>query len=99
METLREFWSNIENVRRSSQEDIQSDVLAYLDMLDDMNKRCSYYEGEVTALRNEVNKLQRELNAVNEAIQEGPQPLMTAEEWQVWLYSTLPFLEEDEING
>lgn len=50
-------------------------------------------------MRNEVNKLQRELNAVNEAIQEGPQPLMTAEEWQVWLYSTLPFLEEGENNG
>lgn len=33
MKEIREFWSNIENVRNASPEDIQSDVLAYLNLL------------------------------------------------------------------
>lgn len=44
MKEIREFWSNIENIRNASPEDIQSDVLAYLDLIDKRNAFITYWE-------------------------------------------------------
>ncbi|MEC0139705.1 hypothetical protein P4H94_22905 [Paenibacillus macerans] len=44
MKEIREFWSDIENVRKSSPEDIQSDVLAYLDLIEKRDAIIAYWE-------------------------------------------------------
>lgn len=83
--TLKEFWSDIRNVQNATPEDIQSDVLTYLDLL---------FEKDAT-----IKRLEQQLNAVNEGIDDGPQFGMTAWDWQDWLYSTLPFLKEPLGEG
>jgi len=51
-----------------------------------------------------IEKLEQEKNkvkAVKEALANGPQPCpggVTAEQYNAWLYSVLPFLEECELD-
>jgi hypothetical protein len=47
-------------------------------------------------LLSEVERLQKQITAVNQELIDGPQPFMTADDWRDWLFSVLPFLEEGD---
>lgn len=43
-----------------------------------------------------IERLEKQIEAVNEAIADIPDTSMISYEWQAWLYSTLPFLKEPD---
>lgn len=50
---------------------------------------------EISERDEQIEKLQKQIDAVNQVLQDGPQlGVETADDYQVWLYSVLPFLEE-----
>lgn len=85
MSELREFWSNIENVRNAIPEDIQSDVLAYLKQITDKNAAIeeleqkrdyfredrNYYQLRATTLSGENTKLRKALEEAKKEAQQG----------------------------
>lgn len=53
-------------------------------------------EKQMAYLLSEYERLTIKLESVNQALRDGvPAGMRTAEEYQDWLYSVLPFLDED----
>ena len=60
----------------------------------------AFVKVELQERDDEIESLQKKINAVKQALADGPQPCPggeTGQEYNTWLYSVLPFLEEDEV--
>lgn len=71
MTTLNEFWSNIENVRNASPEDIQSDVLAYLNLLTEKDATIDEQQTEMDRINNHLYKACMDVEALRKALEEA----------------------------
>ena len=67
----------------------------------------SYYDWEIEAIRlrnrvreqdTELIKLREQVRAVNQELVDGPQPGMTARDYQDWLFSVLPVITSYSIH-
>lgn len=46
-----------------------------------------------------IERLKQQIDAVNQALVDGPQPFMSADDYNDWLFSVLPFLDDGLGEG
>lgn len=56
-------------------------------------------QAELTEKDATIKELEQKIKTVEQAIADGPQPFMTVEEYQAYLYSVIPFLDDGLREG